>query len=196
MCRRAGSPRERGERQSSEGREHRGRDDPAEGGEDRAYGLIAHHPLVARGKHDHDEKWRRRDPVEHRREEERVDGLHSRERDHQADDRRDGDDTIERPGPPPVFVEPLAPTERLGNGVGGRAREHRHREKAGAHHTDCEDDAREVSRERAQSLRGIRAGGDIRGAVRVKGQGRREDDEIHDEVRGEHADGHVDRGDP
>lgn len=65
MCRQARSARERGKRQSSESREHRDRDDPAEGGEDGADGLIAHHLLVARGKHDHDEEWRRRDPVQH-----------------------------------------------------------------------------------------------------------------------------------
>src|SRR2546428_4395937 len=191
MCRQARSPPERGEDEAGEGGEHRDRDDPAERGEDRADGLIAHDLCVPRGEHDHDEEWWRRNPVQDGGEEERVDWLDPREWDRESDDRRERDDAVERPRPMPVLVEPFEPTERLRNGVGGCAREHRYREKTGADHADREGQAREVPRERTERLRGVAARVDVPDPAAAQRHGRREDDEIHDEVRDEHPDGYA-----
>ena len=95
-----------------------------------------------------------------------------------------------------MLVEPLPPPERLGHGVRRRARQHRHGEQPRADHADSEHEAREISGERTQRLRRIRAGGDLRLPAGVERECRRQDDEIHDQVREEHPEVDVDRRDP
>src|ERR1019366_9504857 len=68
-----------------------------------------------------------------------------------------------------------------------RSGQYRDTEHAGPAQTQAEEPVRAVTGQRTQRLGGIARGGDGRFAVSVQRGGRRENDEVHHQVRKEHA---------
>jgi hypothetical protein len=139
-------------------------------------GTEAAHLARAR-EHDHqDDQWGRSQPVQDRGVEQPTDGIEAREPEHQSHHHREDDHVVEaaRFAEPPG--ESLVPVHRFGDRVGGRSRQHRHREQPEPHHAHREDDAGEIARERLQCPRGLFGGLHLGDSVAVERDCRRHHD--------------------
>ena len=143
--------------------------------------------IAGQQQHDQDQR-RRQHAVDHGRREEQLDRVQPRvvQRDAQRHRRRRARCRTSWPGRGRRFERP-APGRRLGDRVGARSRQHRHGQHAGADQSQREQPVGAGAGQRPQRFGGLLRGRDVRLAVRVQRRRRRQDDEVHDRVRGEHA---------
>jgi hypothetical protein len=149
--------------------------------------VLAHDVGPAGEQHHEDEQGRRQRSVEHRRPEEHLDGVQPCIIQAEAERHGNGDDSIEAVSEGRVYLQRANPVGRFRDGVGARSGQYRDSEHAGSDQTQAEEPVRAGAGQRTQRLGGIARGGDGGFAVRVQRGGGRENDEVHHQVRKEHA---------
>src|ERR1019366_10709658 len=98
---------------------------------------------------------------------------------------------VKTPAPRHFLIEPLLPAEGFRERVRGRPCERGDRKESHAEDSESKKSRCELARERPQGFRGLTGRFDLRNAVPMQRDSRRENDEEHYEIREERAHPHV-----
>ena len=159
-----------------------------------AVGVLTHELRVVAHEHDEHQERGREDAVEDGGQKEHADRARLEEIEQHATRDRARKDEVEVAAAPRGEVEPRPPAEDLGDGKGGRASQDRDRQEPRADQPEREEEVGGVAGERPQGFGGLARRRDLGEPRAVEGRRRREDDEVHHDVREEHARVHVEPG--
>ena len=153
--------------------------------------MLAHDGSIVPHQHDENENRRRQQAVDDRGQEQHPDGVDAQQIEQHPGRDRGGHYRVELSGPVGREVEAGPPPEQLGHRVGRRAGQHGNGEQPGPDDAEREQEVGGVAGQRTQCLGRLPARLDLVLAGAVERRCRREDDEVHDQVREEHPGGHV-----